>query len=716
MSRKSPHPLFTTPCRLRQHSLALAAAAACLPAHAADNSEVHQLQAVTVTASPQTILEEPAAIGSNLGLTAMQTPASVNVITREQLQQRGDAALVDAISRAPGLSGLGHPGNGGASLSARGFTGSTSVMQLYDGVRQYGGIGITYPFDTWAVDRVEVLRGPASVIHGEGAIGGVVNVVPKKPTRGVIENEVQATIGTDNTQRLAFGSGGAIDDRWSYRLDVSGNRSDGWVDLGDSRDLSVSGALQWDPTPELSLKLSYARGWQEPPRYFGIPLVQGRQDASLRDKNYNVSDSLIQYDDQWTELSAQWKPDVDTTVRSRVYYIDSRRHWRNVEYYDYLPATGRVNRSSYVEILHDQWQVGNTTDAVIRHELFGMRNTVSAGFDVNRASFRHTNNSPYAGNSTVDPYVFDRGSFINVAGTTPRYSNEATQYALFAEDRLEVTSRWSVLAGLRYDHANVVRHDLLSAQQSFDKHFSHVGWRAGTVYQLTPDLAVYAQYSEAADPVGALLMLTPANSNFDVSTGRQMEAGVKQNFAGGKGEWTFAAYRIVKKNLVTRDQANPSQSVQVGEQSSRGIEATIGWEFLSGWRIDANAALLHARYDDFTEAVDGAAVSRNGNVPTDVPERLANAWLTWRFLPDWTAGAGLRYVGRRFADSANTLEMPAYTTTDVLLQWRARKNTTLSLRGFNIFDRQYASTAYYNPTQWLQGPGRRVEFTMNHRF
>lgn len=90
------------------------------------------------------------------------------------------------------------------------------------------------------------------MIYGEGAIGGVVNVVPRKPTRGPIENEIRATIGTENTQRMAFDSSGAISDQWSYRLDVSGNRSDGWVDFGNSKNLTLSGALQWDPTSDLS--------------------------------------------------------------------------------------------------------------------------------------------------------------------------------------------------------------------------------------------------------------------------------------------------------------------------------------------------------------------------------------------------------------------------------------------------------------------------------
>ena len=684
------------------------------PVGAAD--PITTLAPITVSPGAASPLEDVPSTGSNLGLTRRETPASVDTITRDQLDERGDARLIDAITRAPGFSNIAHPGNGGSALSVRGFTDAASVMQLYDGVRQYGNLGVTFPFDTWSVERIEVLRGPASVIYGEGAIGGVVNVIPKKPVRGPVENEIQATVGTQDTGRLAFGSGGSIDDRLSYRFDLSGSRSGNWVDMGDSRNLAVSGALQWEASPDFRARLSYAQGWQRPMRYFGSPLVDGRLDDVLRKKNYNVDDAAIRYNDRWTELSAQWTPNAETAVRSRFYHIDSDRHWRDAEYYDYLPASGRVRRSSYTEILHDQSEVGNTTDATFKGRLLGLRNQVSAGFNLSRSTFKHTNNSPYSGTSLVDPYDFDRGQFINAAGTAPRYRNKASQYAVFAENQLSLTDKWSLVGGLRYTHAEVSRRDLVQGQPAFDKTFSHLGWRLGTVYALTPGLSLYGQYAEAADPVGALLMLTPANSRFDLATGRQAELGVKQTFWGGKGDFTLAGYHIVKKNLVTADVTNPSASVQVGRQSSRGIEATLGLAFAPGWRLDANASLLRARYDDFTDSVGDTAVSRDGNVPANVPRRQANVWLSWRFLPDWTASAGVRYVGSRFADRANTLELPSYTITDLALQWQPRRDTTITLRGFNVFDRHYVTTAYYNATQWLYGSDRRVELTVLHRF
>ena len=674
------------------------------------------LAPIVVVAPSASVLDAPAATGSYLGLTLKETPASVEIIDRDQLDARGDANVSDAITRAGGISAMGHPGNGFSSLSARGFSDSTSVMRLYDGLRQYGGVGVTFPFDTWSVERIEVLRGPASVIYGDGAIGGVVNIIPRKPHSGDIENEVQATLGTQDTARLSAGSGGALNDRLAYRLDVSGNYTNGWVDRGYTSDATFSGALQFKATTDLTLTLSHAYGYQRPMRYFGTPLIDGRQSEGLRKKNYNIDDSSIRFRDQWTQLDATWTPNAATTIRSRLYHVDSQRDWRNAERYLYNRDTGLIDRSDNTAISHDQQQTGLTTDATFKRKLGSLDNTVSVGFDINHGRFQHTNNTYSGSSGPVDPYHFAPGRFQSDFPTIPRYRNEADQFSLFAEDRLALTQQWSVLGGVRYDHARVTRDDLVARTRALSKTYSDVGWRVGTVYDIQPDLALYAQYSEAADPVSGLLMLSPANAAFDMSKGKQIEIGLKQGFFNGKGEWTLAAYHIKKSDLLTRDPVDPSLRVQVGEQSSRGVEATIDLALAKSWRIEANATLLRAKYDDFSESSAGRAVSRKGNVPTNVPERLANVWLSWNFQPGWTAMGGIRYVGKRYADNANSIELPAYTTTDLALRWDVSRATTITARGYNVFDRAYFTTAYYTDTQWFYGPSRRFELTLNHRF
>jgi len=720
MKNTGPDSPIHAPAGARFALAALPCAALMAMAHPAlAQTSTGTLPTVTVTGQETPVpLREPASTGSYLGLTPMQTPASVEAITRDQLDERGDTSLNDAITRSTGITSLGHPGNSFSALSARGFTDSTSVMRLYDGMRQYGGVAVSFPFDTWSIDRIEVLRGPSSVIYGDGAIGGVVNVIPRKPVRGPIQSEVQLGAGTDGVLNLGFDSAGAINDVLSYRLDVSGNRSDGWVARGDSSDFTFSGALQLDPTPDLSLRLSYAQGVQKPMQYFGSPLVDGQPLRAIRDNNYNVEDARIKFDDRWTELYAQWTPNDSVRVRSRLYHVDSQRDWRNAEAYTYNPATGLVDRSDDTQIRHDQSQTGNTTDATFKGRLLGLGNQVSVGFDVNSASFQHTNNT-YTGvpdPASVDLYNPVAGTYRSSVPFIPRYRNKADQYAVFAEDRLELNSQWSVIAGLRYDHARVNRTNLLNSVQQFDTTYAETGWRLGTVYQVMPDWSLYAQYSKAADPVSALLMLSPANSAFSMATGRQVEIGTKNTFWDQRGEWTLALYSIEKDNLLTRDPTNPSQQIQVGQRSSKGIESTLSMQLGKTVQLDANVALLRARYDDFSEPTAAGLVSRDGNVPTDVPEQTANLWMSWRFQPQWTLSGGLRYVGKRFADAANTLELPAYTTADLALQWRATAATSIALRGYNIFDKLYYTTAYYTPTQWLVGEGRKVEVVLNHRF
>jgi iron complex outermembrane receptor protein len=670
------------------------------------------LPTVTVSASETPLLQRPASTGSKLDLTPLQTPASVEIIDREQLDLHGDTTIVNAVSRATGITSIGHPGNSGSDLSARGFTGGTAIMQLYDGTRQYGGVSVSFPFDTWSVDHIEVLRGPEAVISGDGAIGGVINVVPKKPTRGAIRQEVQVTGGTQGKAALAYGSGGSINDMLSFRFDVSSDRSSGWVDRGDSSIQAISGALQLDVNPDLRVKLSMAQAKQNPMSYFGTPLINGQQVYELRTKNYGVADSIIEYKDRWTELALDWTPNQQTTVRSKLYQIKSERYWHNSEHYTYNSNTGLIDRTDNTEILHNQDQIGHTSDVAHSHTLLGKPNRVVVGYDINQAIFQHTNNT-YTGSSTsVDPYNPDPGYYNSSAAFIPRRRNTADQVAVFTEDRLELTPQWSVVGGLRMDQSHVVRKNLVSGAEDFSANYYFLGHRLGTVYMIQPDTSVYAQYSRAATPVSSQLFMSTSNSKYDMSTGRQVEIGVKQSLADKKGDWSLAVYEIRKNNLVTTDPNNTGQQLQVGQQSSRGVEGTVSLPVAPTVQLDANAALLRAQYDEFNES----GTSRNGNTPMDVPTRTANVWLSWKAQPGWTVAGGVRYVGERYGDTANTVQLPSYTVTDMSVQWRMKPQTTVTLRGYNIFDTYYFSTVYYYDNQWFVGPSRRFEVSLNHKF
>jgi iron complex outermembrane receptor protein len=154
-------------------------------------------------------LRTPDRTASRLGLTPLETPASIDIVSGETARLRGQDTIADAVTQdATGITTIAAPGNGNGAFTSRGFAGPNSIQQLYDGTRFYVGAGtVTFPFDTWNVERIEVLRGPSSVLYGDGAIGGVINVVPKKPVFTPI-NTARAVVGSDGIARLALDFGG----------------------------------------------------------------------------------------------------------------------------------------------------------------------------------------------------------------------------------------------------------------------------------------------------------------------------------------------------------------------------------------------------------------------------------------------------------------------------------------------------------------------------
>lgn len=669
-----------------------------------------------VFAAPTLNLTGTTSTGSRLGLTRLQTPASVEVISAETMAERGQQNVLDAVTQnATGFTAIGEPGNGGIAFSTRGFAGSGSVTSLYDGTRLYVGSGtVNFPFDTWTAEKIEVLRGPASVMYGEGAIGGAINVISKLPL-WVPRNQAEISLDSNMTRRLALDSGGPVSKDVAYRIAVTGNASDGWVDRDNTSNIALHAAVQIKQTEDITWTLSTDYGDRHPSKYFGTPLINGQLNEAIRFKNYNVSDSNIRYQDSWSQVKTEWQVADGITLRNTLYYMYAKRHWKEVEAYGYNAGTGQIDRSDYFEIFHTQQQVGDRMDATFEGHLLGMVDTFVAGFDVNRIDFKHTNNSPYGGFSSVNPFSFDPGLFNSPDPTTPGFKSVANQYAFFAENRLAVTEQLSLIAGVRQDQPTVERTDYRNPANSYTRDYSATSWRAGVVYTPIQNLAFYGQYSTAVDTVGGLISASNANAKFDLATGKQAEIGVKQSFWGGRGEWTLAGYEIVKNNLLARDLNNPGLVVQVGQQSSRGIEASIGLALDHGWRIDANTAFLRAKYDDFVQSVGGAAVNYAGNVPVNVPQNVSNIWATWAFASNWSANAGLQIVGKTFADNANTLEMPSYTLVNAGLQWKPDVNTTVSLRVWNLFDKIYA-TSSYSDNQWMLGMPRTAQLAVNVKF
>lgn len=667
--------------------------------------------------------------GSRLNLTPLETPATLSVIDGETIRARGDMSIVEAEARAPGITNVGNLGNGNTALAARGFGGQGSVLQLIDGVRLFPAAGtITFPTDPWMVERIDVLSGPASVLYGQGAMGAAVNVIMRKPNSSRTEIEAEAGYGSQNTAHIAAGAGGPLGDRLSYRVDASYRRSDGYVDRGDSHSFALSGTLRWAPTSALALTLRHDYGDANPQKYTGTPLVNGKLDPRIRERNYNVADAVEWSKDNRTTFEIDWHPSDDLILNNQLYRLSSKRMWTNLESYCVIASNGDcpngynstsgtpgiVYRTDNFGIIHDQVQWGDQATVTLRTPLReGISNDLVVGLDVNsiKLTYSHDFNGDVQ-EDFVDLLNPVPGKYLVTVGITPQYRTKTDEYAFFAEDRLKIAEQFSIVGGVRVEHDQVKRWSIATGADVpvLDKTLNNTTWRVGAVYQPTKAVSVYAQYSTGVDPLGTLTTLSTGQVAFSNATGNQIEVGAKATFLDGHGAATIAAYRIVKNGLLAqRTLSSPVE--QVGQRSAKGIEASLSLDLAGGLGIDANGTILHAKFDDF---ISGGA-SYTGKTPPNIAEGLANLWLRWDATKQLQTRAGLRYVGPTFSDNANKFRIPGYVTIDGTISYAITPQLAIDLHGYNLFDKDYAQTTY-NDEQWILGRPRSFDVSLRASF
>jgi len=701
---------------IKLHPLA-ACLAVTLPALADEPVLNLPSTAITDTRDPQRVdLATPTEAGSRLHLSALETPASTSNITAEQIEQRNNLTVQDAVTRSPGITFIGNPGDGGTGLSARGFAGHGSVMTLFDGARLYTGAGTqTFPVDPWMVEQIDVIRGPASVLYGEGATGAVINVIPKKPFTGDIHNRLRLGYGSWDRQQLGLDSGGSLSERLSYRLTLNQQAGNGWVDRTDSRSLALSAALRFDASDDLSFTLAHERGDAQPANYYGTPLIDGHYRSSLRKKNYNIQNDVQRYHDEWSRFTTDWAINDHLSASNQLYYIKSRRHWRNAEHYSWDAEREQLERQSYLEIKHNQEQVGDRQTFSFDHSLLGLASKTLVGVEYNKVRFNVDSNRPYndVGGDFIDPWQPSPGGFHSDSPTRPQTLSSTHTFALFAENRLQLSERLSLVTGVRRDQNHIDRDNLVDGSRS-DRSLQGGNWRAGLVFAVSDDLSLYGQYSTSEDGVDNLVSLSPTQMHYDLTEAKQTELGLKQRFWEGRGEWTLAAFHIVKRKLLVDDPIT-HQAQQAGQQSSDGLEVSLELALGQQWQVSANAALVRAKFDDFEEVVDGVAQDRAGNRPANVPRRTANLWLSKGFGQQVEAGIGARYVDQRYADTANSQHAPGYTVVDANIGWQVLPNVRLGLQVNNLFDREYVASIF-SGEQWVMGAPRSYFATVDYTF
>lgn len=703
------------------YHLLAAAARACLlaPALATAQSTSDSTPApIVIIGTAPGSLDTPASATSRLPMTVRETPATVSVVTRGDIEAMGAFHTQDILAAIPGVTFSSQPGAPG-SVFYRGF-GAASLAQLYNGISvQYDAIAAR-PVDAWLVERIEAIGGPSSFLNGVGAVGGTINIITRIADLQGDLTQLRAGAGYKSQLALglqrSFGAAGAsaVPDH-VLRLDLNGTRATNnrlWA-TGREREAwqaaaSWRAALAPGLTHTLAVEQQHEKVTQP---YWGTPVLRDATnsvvgeiaiDPRTRGVNYNVVDGRYQQDVTWGRSILQWAISLQTSATHTFYFYDALRDYENVETYTFFTNNSEVERSNALLQRHDQQVFGSRAEVAHRTELFGLRSDFAFGWDYafNRQTrFPLSVAGPFG---RTDPYAPSDTFFFQTPGVTPTLTPDATNrlhmFALFAENRTVLAPGWALTSGLRADVITLSRHwqRAVSATnpEYFDRRYKPVTGRLGLVHDLAPAWQVYALYSTAADPPSGILATAglAALRDFELTRGRQFEVGTKASFDGRRGELALAAYDIVRKNLSTTDPLDRTRVLAVGQQSSRGLELSASWRPAAALRVAGHVAYTEAQFDDFTEVVGTATVSRAGNRPANVPATVAGATITWAPLASVGLSAEWRHVGRRYGNTANTVWEGAYDLFGLGASWRISNEWTLSARVANLTDETYSAT------------------------
>ncbi|WP_264815464.1 TonB-dependent receptor [Asaia krungthepensis] len=700
------------------------------------------------TKGESTGLKARPAIGGRLGLTLQHNPASIAVVDRRTILQRGYVHAEEAADSAPGVTSGGSPGNP-AQLLMRGFSGN-QILILRDGFYFGPTTMVNRPLNAFNLEAVEVLKGPSSVLYGQGAVGGTVDMRSRTPDLERVRADALVSYGSFNSWSAGFGGSVPLSRTVAIRSDFSRTSSDGYVRNANPHSNDWTTTLLWHPSRSFTARLGVDYLTDELSTYYGAPLVPGSavgdaatgllhstrglviSKASLW-RNYNVANPQASSVNATPTLHLDWVVNSHVTLHDKAYFMYAKRRWNNAETYSFIGTTGsldsngvaippgRIGRDRFY-VYQNQHQVGDSIDARIDHTLFGLHNRLVMGGDAYYLRFIRNRGFPDADYADSVSLVSPEGGAVGpFAGELPFRKSPTTMIdaGLFLEDTLSVTAKLRLVGGFRYDWLSLDRQNYnqngqFNTATSFKGHYNPANFRIGPVYDLMPGLSLYGVYTTAEDPPGSNLFLANRGQFSRLSHSRQGEIGIKATALSGKLITTLSLYDIKRtKVLVQTGQDSVSTA---GSQKSRGVESQIDWRINWHWSVSGNVAYTDSHYGTF---FPDASTNASGHLVPNVPKVTANLWGIWSAVLDLPLdlGAGMRYVSARKGDYANTLSLKDYALVSVFAGWHIYKGFTLYGRIDNIGNKHYvqwADTSY--PSEVLIGAPRAFSASMQASF
>ncbi|AUG38434.1 TonB-dependent siderophore receptor [Pseudomonas chlororaphis] len=673
-------------------------------------------------------------IATKTSTALLETSQSVSVVTREQMDDQGSQTVSQTMRYTPGV--LTNPY--GAThrydyVAMRGFN-DGSVDNIYlDGLKSMGDSGTysTMQVDPYFLERVDILKGPSSVLYGRSSPGGLVALTSKKPLFEPY-HQIQATVGTQGQRGMGFDFSGPVDDdkRIAYRLTGLADRSDTQFDHNKEKRYALAPTLSIDFTDDTSLTLqAYLQHDPDGGYHSGMPAdgaLHQRNGQRISENFFEGEPGIDRYERDQQSFGYQFEHRFNDvfTARQNFRYLDSKVKLDQVYGYGWTtPTSNELNRyyTGGDEKLH-----AFIVDNMLQAEFLtgATKHTVLMGADYQRRK------------TVVD---WTSGSVAPINAFDPVYGNSAITYydplsylrrleqtGVYLQDLIEM-DQWRFSLGLRQDWVETSDENRLAeasrpvGTEINDKRTKLTG-RAGALYLFDNGLAPYISYSESFNPNS---YADSAGNPLAPTDGTQWELGLKYQPPGTDDLYTASLFRIDQENLATKlPQENFYRAV--GAVRSQGLELEAHMQLNDNFKVLGSYTFTDIEYSKSMISTLSTAtdiIENKGNSPTQAPRHMASLWADYKFdsgsLDGLRLGGGVRYVGYSWADAENTMKVPSYTLFDASIGYDlgkvGLKGVDVRLNANNLTNESYIASCASLSFCYM-GEERNVAATVSYQF
>ncbi|KJV35753.1 TonB-dependent siderophore receptor [Luteibacter yeojuensis] len=633
----------------------------------------------------------------------IETPQAISVISNTQMADQGVLTVQDALRYSAGVRADAY---GVDSRGDDAFLRGTSFVQYLDGLRQ--SMGYAYArTEPYFLDHLEVVRGPSSVLYGQGTTGGLIALASKRPQFDAA-HEVQVQVGNNARKQVAFDFTGPLDQagHWAYRLIGVYRDADSQIDHVPDDRKAIAPSITWAPDDDtrwtLLANLQFDKNGTSlnflPHSGTLLPNPNGRIPTS----RFVSEPGFDRYDTQQRSVSSFFEHRFNDTWK---FDVNMRYSHDNVDYrtlypdvysnpaYPFLDDTARtVARYSYISQDRHKRLVTDT-HAEADFDLAGMRHRVLIGLDIARSRTDSAQGNGYD-DVPFDLYAPVYGNGFIAPDVFPIASSTTRQVGLYVQDQINWGEHLVGTVGFRHDRATLTTGDDRSVDNATTA-------RYGLLYRFDSGFSPYVSYTESFQPLDSLDFY---NRPYEPLRGKQYEAGVKYQPLGSATMVTATYYDLREENRLSPDPANPLNQIQKGRARTRGVELEGSTRLGNHVDVISTYTWTKARPDD-------------GTIVAGLPKNQASAWAVYHVndadSDGLSIGAGVRYIGVNY-DETGTLQVPKKTLFDAMVGWN-QGPWRFAVNIANLTDQAYEASCLARGDCFV-GPRRSIVGSATYRF